>query len=100
MSLQELTNQLLWLKSVFYDAWIDHVALFWSYARWDANQWSDVDLLYTRSKDAWRFLTLEKYMKLKRKIKKTLWMRIDLIPEQWLQKSFAQEIKKEKIAIF
>lgn len=100
MSLQELKTQLITMKHLFYDAWIDHLELFGSYARNETTATSDLDLLYTRSTDTNRFLTLEKYMTLKRKVKKTLWISIDLIPQQWLQKSFAKEIKNETISIF
>ena len=70
-----------------------------SHAKARATLESDIDLLYVRSKKP-SFLTLEKYQKLKRFLKKELGYTIDLLPEQSLHPLFQKQIAKEKIRIF
>ena len=87
------------MKNQFIKSGISHVSLFGSYARWDANNWSDLDLLIELADDHTVTLgTLDDIEQLLQK--KLLVNRVDFVTKKSLNPRLKKTIQKDITPIF
>lgn len=86
------------IKKIFDDLWIIHLYLVWSYSRWENKDWSDIDLVYKKSKEK-RIWWLE-FIKNKHLLEQKLNSKIDLVDEEYVNKHLKPFIERDKIIIY
>ncbi len=74
---------------------IKRVRLFWSYSRWEATKNSDIDLLIDYEKP----IDIVLFFKLKKELKKILWVEVDVINNKFMKNEFKKYIKKDLITV-
>jgi len=85
------------IKEMFLKNNIEHIYLFWSYARWENKKDSDLDIIY----DTWdKFLWLFQLIRLKEDLENKLKIRLDMVEQTSINKHYKPYIEKDKILIF
>lgn len=102
MNSRENILKILWqtdVKKRFTSVWIYHLYLFWSAARDEINDNSDLDLLYELEENSkttlWDLVELENFLLQKIKVKK-----IDFVSKKKLNSKLIPYVKKDLIQIF
>ncbi len=83
-------------KKFLQDCWIEHLSLFGSWARNQATENSDIDLLYTQKQDIviwWNFFEIKEY------ISNLFGKDIDLVEKKYLNHRIKDLVLSEKIDI-
>lgn len=79
--------------------WIIHISLFWSFARWEQNLNSDLDLLYDISKNSnatlWTIQELEDIL-----VKKLNVSKVDFVNKNKVNPMLKKYIEKDLIVVF
>ena len=84
--------------NIFKENNIKHLYLIGSYARWDFNENSDIDVAYEVEK--WKKFTLFNIWGIKYLFEKEVWIDLDLVNINSIRESLKQFINKDKILIF
>ena len=91
---QEILNYLKSHQEYYYNRFgIKFIGLFGSYAREEANEKSDIDILYKIDKD--KKLSLFQYLKLNKQLEDFFRTKIDLVRDETLKPQLKQYIQKE-----
>jgi predicted nucleotidyltransferase len=100
MTKTEIINLLISseIKDIFNKLWIEHLYLIWSYSRWENTENSDIDLMYTKSKNTriWGLDFIKNKLLLENKLNK----KIDLVNEKYIYSDIKNFINKDKILIY
>jgi predicted nucleotidyltransferase len=87
------------MKKKFLSSGISHISLFWSFARWENNPESDLDLLYELSPQSnttlWDLQELEEFI-----IDSLDVSRVDFVSKKRLNPQLSSYIQKDLIQIF
>ena len=94
MKKQEIKEYLRKNKKYFYDNFgIHFIGIFGSFARDEANDKSDIDILYKIEKD--RKLSIFKYLKLNQLLENHFHKKIDLVRDETLKPQIKKYIQKD-----
>ena len=94
MQKQEILNYLKSHQEYYYNQFgIRFVGLFGSYAREEADEKSDIDILYKIDKD--KQLSIFQYLKLNKQLEDFFRTKIDLVRDETLKPQLKQYIRKE-----
>lgn len=86
------------IRLIFTQNNIDHVYLFWSYARWEEKASSDIDLIYV--KKPWEHFSLLNIWSIVYQLEEKLGKKIDLVSENSIKPEIKDNIIKDKKNIF
>jgi predicted nucleotidyltransferase len=86
------------IRDMFKQSNITRVALVWSYSRWEQNQNSDIDLVFTLDKKA--KMTLFSLLKIKNDLEEKLHKRVELVEESNINKHYRTSVLADKKVIF
>ncbi len=91
---QEILNYLKSHQEYYYNQFgIKFIGLFGSYAREEANEKSDIDILYRIDKD--KKLSIFQYLKLNKQLEDFFRTKIDLVRDETLKPQLRQYIRKD-----
>ena len=94
MQKQEILNYLKSNQEYYYNKFgIKFIGLFGSFARGEAHQKSDIDILYTIEKD--KKLSLFKYLTLHKQLEDFFQRKIDLVRDEKLKPQMKSYIEKD-----
>ena len=94
MQKQEILNYLKSHQEYYYNQFgIRFVGLFGSYAREEADEKSDIDILYKIDKD--KKLSIFQYLKLNKQLEDFFRTKIDLVRDETLKPQLKQYIRKD-----
>ena len=94
MQKQEILNYLKSHQEYYYNQFgIRFVGLFGSYAREEADEKSDIDILYKIDKD--KKLSIFQYLKLNKQLEDFFRTKIDLVRDETLKPKLKQYIRKD-----
>lgn len=86
------------IKEIFTKNNIKHLYLTGSYARWENTKDSDIDVLYEVEK--WKRFTLFNIWWIKYNFEKIVWIDLDLVDTNDINKDIKESINKNKILVF
>ncbi len=94
MQKQDILNYLKSNQEYYYNQYgIQFIGLFGSFARDEANEKSDVDILYKIEKD--KKLSIFQYLKLIRKLEEIFHTKIDLVRDETIKPRLKNYIQKD-----
>jgi len=98
MKKQDILNYLKSNQEYYYDQFgVKFIGLFGSFARDEANDDSDIDILYKIEKD--KKLSMFKYLKLTKQLEDYFQKKIDLVRDETLKPQIKSYIQKQYINI-
>ena len=98
MQRQDILNYLKSNQTYFYDNFgIRFVGLFGSFSRDEANENSDVDILYTLEKG--RKLSLFKYLSMTKKLEDFFRTKVDLVRDETVKPAIRSYIDKDLVYV-
>lgn len=77
---------------------VKHLYLVGSYSRWEETENSDIDLIYEL--DKWWYVSGFGFIKMKLDLEEELDIKIDLVERDFINKTFKEQLEKDKILIF
>ena len=96
-TLEEIKTELETLKPTLKERFkVQTIDIFGSYARKQANEKSDVDLLVTYSTTDYDYFTI---LDLKNYLRRKLRMKVDIVSKEFLNKHIKDEVLKEAIPV-
>jgi uncharacterized protein len=96
-TLEEIKTELETLKPTLKERFkVQTIDIFGSYARKQANEKSDVDLLVTYSTTDYDYFTI---LDLKNYLRRKLHMKVDIVSKEFLNKHIKDEVLKEAIPV-
>ncbi len=96
-SFEDIRSQLEALKPMLKKRFkVEAIEVFGSYARKEATEGSDIDLLVTYSTTDYDYFTI---LGLKKYLRRKLHMKVDIVSKEFLNKHIKDEILKEAIPV-